>query len=39
MIYITGNPDIVLKQGLKPVVDKPISRRALAEACRWPRPA
>jgi CheY-like chemotaxis protein len=39
VVYITGNPDVVLKQGLKPVVDKPISRRALAEACRQAQPA
>ena len=38
VVYITGNPDIVLKHGLKPVVDKPISRRALAEACRQAGP-
>ena len=38
VVYITGNPDIVLKHGLRPVVDKPISRRALAEACRQAGP-
>jgi len=38
VVYITGNPDIVLKEGLRPVVDKPISRRALAEACRQAGP-
>lgn len=34
VIYITGNPDVVLKQGLAPVIDKPIAPRALAAACR-----
>jgi CheY-like chemotaxis protein len=34
VIYVTGNPDLVLKAGLAPVVDKPIAPRALAEACR-----
>jgi len=39
VIYVTGNPDIVLKRGLAPVVDKPIAPRALAEACRQVRTA
>ena len=39
VIYVTGNPDIVLKRGLAPVVDKPIAPRALAEACRLVRTA
>ena len=34
VVYVTGNPDLVLKQGLTPVVDKPIAPRALAAACR-----
>lgn len=39
VIYVTGNPDIVLRAGLGPVVDKPIALRALAEACRQVRAA
>ena len=34
VIYVTGNPDLVPKSVLAPVVDKPIAPRALAEACR-----
>ena len=34
VVYVTGNPDLVLKHGLAPVVDKPIAARALAAACR-----
>lgn len=34
VIYVTGNPDVVLRHGLAPVVDKPITPRALAAACR-----
>ena len=32
VVYVTGNADQV-RDGLKPVVDKPISPRHLAEAC------
>ncbi|MFL5295051.1 MAG: response regulator [Phenylobacterium sp.] len=32
-IYVTGNPDMILGQTTAPVVDKPLSRRALAAAC------
>ena len=39
VVYVTGNPDMVLRQGFAPVVDKPIAPRALAEACRWVRAA
>ncbi len=33
-IYVTGNPDLLAGQTAAPVVDKPLTRRALAEACR-----
>ena len=39
VVYVTGNPDLVLRHGFAPVVDKPIAPRALAEACRWVRAA
>ena len=39
VVYVTGNPDMVLKRGLAPVVDKPIAPRALAAACRLVRAA
>jgi len=32
-IYVTGNPDMLAGQTAAPVVDKPLSRRALEEAC------
>ncbi|HEX3366161.1 response regulator [Phenylobacterium sp.] len=32
-IYLTGNPDMLAGQTAAPVVDKPLTRRALAEAC------
>jgi CheY-like chemotaxis protein len=32
-IYVTGNPDMLSSETLAPVVDKPLTRRALAEAC------
>jgi CheY-like chemotaxis protein len=34
VIYVTGNAEIISGQSWAPVVDKPISLRALAEACR-----
>lgn len=33
-IYVTGNPDMLNGQTAAPVVDKPLTRHALAEACR-----
>ena len=33
-IYVTGNPDMIAGQTTAPVVDKPLSRRALAAACQ-----
>jgi len=33
-IYVTGNSDRLTGQTAAPVVDKPLSRRALAEACQ-----
>jgi two-component system, OmpR family, phosphate regulon response regulator PhoB len=33
-IYVTGNPDMLSGQTAAPVVDKPLTRRALAEACQ-----
>jgi CheY-like chemotaxis protein len=33
-IYVTGNGDMLAGQTAAPVVDKPLSRRALAEACQ-----
>lgn len=33
-IYVTGNPDMLNGQTEAPVVDKPLTRHALAEACR-----
>ena len=32
-IFLTGNPDMLAGQTAAPVVDKPLTRRALAEAC------
>ncbi|MFI4965182.1 MAG: response regulator [Caulobacterales bacterium] len=33
-IYVTGNADMLTGQTAAPVVDKPLTRRALAEACQ-----
>ena len=33
-IYVTGNGDMLAGQTAAPVVDKPLTRRALAEACQ-----
>lgn len=33
-IYVTGNADMLAGQTAAPVVDKPLTRRALAEACQ-----
>lgn len=33
-IYVTGNPDMLAGQTSAPIVDKPLSRRALAAACQ-----
>ncbi len=33
-IYVTGNADMLAGATAAPVVDKPLSRRALAEACK-----
>lgn len=33
-IYVTGNAAMLAGKTAAPVVDKPLSRRALAEACR-----
>ncbi|WP_394763480.1 response regulator [Phenylobacterium sp.] len=33
-IYLTGNADMLAGQTAAPVVDKPLTRHALAEACR-----
>ncbi|MBS0361407.1 MAG: response regulator [Proteobacteria bacterium] len=33
-IYVTGNADMLTGRTAAPVVDKPLSRRALAEACQ-----
>ena len=33
-IYVTGNPDMLAGSTAAPIVDKPLSRRALADACR-----
>jgi CheY-like chemotaxis protein len=33
-IYVTGNADMLAGQTGAPVVDKPLTRRALAEACQ-----
>jgi CheY-like chemotaxis protein len=33
-IYVTGNADMLAGRTAAPVVDKPLSRRALAEACQ-----
>jgi CheY-like chemotaxis protein len=33
-IYVTGNADMLTGKTAAPVVDKPLSRRALAEACQ-----
>jgi CheY-like chemotaxis protein len=32
-IYVTGNPDMIAGQTDAPIVDKPLSRRALEAAC------
>jgi CheY-like chemotaxis protein len=32
-IYVTGNGDMLIGKTAAPVVDKPLTRRALAEAC------
>jgi CheY-like chemotaxis protein len=32
-VYVTGNPDMIMGQTTAPVVDKPLTRRALADAC------
>jgi len=32
-VYVTGNADMLAGQTAAPVVDKPLSRRALAAAC------
>lgn len=32
-VYVTGNPDMIAGQTSAPIVDKPLSRRALAAAC------
>lgn len=32
-IYVTGNADMLAGKTAAPVVDKPLTRRALAEAC------
>lgn len=32
-IYVTGNPDMISGQTSAPIVDKPLTRRALAAAC------
>ncbi len=32
-IYVTGNPDMLLGKTAAPIVDKPLTRRALEEAC------
>jgi CheY-like chemotaxis protein len=32
-VYVTGNPDMIAGQTTAPIVDKPLSRRALAAAC------
>ncbi len=32
-IYVTGNPDMIAGQTTAPIVDKPLTRRALAAAC------
>jgi CheY-like chemotaxis protein len=33
-IYVTGNADMLAGQTAAPIVDKPLTRRALAEACQ-----
>jgi CheY-like chemotaxis protein len=32
-VYVTGNPDMIAGQTTAPIVDKPLSRRALEAAC------
>jgi CheY-like chemotaxis protein len=32
-VYVTGNPDMIMGRTTAPIVDKPLSRRALALAC------
>jgi len=33
-VYVTGNADMLTGQTAAPVVDKPLTRRALADACQ-----
>ena len=33
-IFVTGNADMLTGQTCAPVVDKPLTRRAMADACR-----
>lgn len=33
-VYVTGNPDMLTGKTAAPVVDKPLSRWALADACQ-----
>ncbi len=33
-IYVTGNPDTLTGKTAAPVIDKPLTRRALAAACQ-----
>jgi CheY-like chemotaxis protein len=33
-VYVTGNPDMLTGRTAAPVVDKPLTRRALADACQ-----
>jgi len=33
-LYVTGNPDMLAGQTVAPIVDKPLSRHALAAACQ-----
>jgi len=32
-VYVTGNPDMIVGRTSAPIVDKPLTRRALAAAC------
>lgn len=38
-IYVTGNADMIVGRTTAPIVDKPLSRRALAAACQQARAA
>ena len=38
-IYVTGNVDMIVGRTTAPIVDKPLSRRALAAACEQARAA